>query len=71
MSERNFTDEKINLCESSQFGLRAHGEVKGQGDVDGNHGHRVNDVQWLVEELGPVRGEQQPGQHLQEKVMKL
>lgn len=60
----------LNLYESTQapqFGLGAHSQVKGQGDVDGDHGDHVDDVQRVMEELLPVGCEQQPHHHLKEK----
>lgn len=62
--------KSVNLYESSQvsqFRLWSHRQVKDQGDVDGSHRHHVDNVQRVMEELLPVRCEQQPRHHLTER----
>jgi len=52
------------LPQVAEVGLCAQQEVEGQGDVDGDHRHHVDDVQRMAEELPLVGRQQQPRHHL-------
>lgn len=48
----------------SKLRLGAQCDVEDDGNIDGNHGDHVNNVERMVEELPLVRREEQPCHHL-------
>lgn len=52
-----------NLAQVAQLRVTAHGHVHQEGEVEGQHRDNVDQVQWVLEELPGVGGEQEAGSH--------